>query len=895
MERTHAIEDMAANLLNLLDEVPREAIPSAVEKAAKAIGEWQSDDDESLDIDAIVRRLEERFDVRMGLGVVFEAEDHRPWLADRRGDVDWYYWTRYRRLLLQNRLPPKVVRGIDSTTDQILDHLGDPKRQGKWSRRGMVVGHVQSGKTANYTGLVAKAADAGYRVVVVLGGILNALRNQTQERLDEGFVGTDSARVLDDVALEDKLVGVGRIDRTRLPVTLTTSRSDFNADTARKIGMGLGALSEPLMLVIKKNTRTLDNAIHWLKSNNLRDLKDFPMLLIDDEADHASINTAKQENEATAINTRIRRLLALFDRSTYVGYTATPFANIFIDPDTDDQMYGQDLFPRDFILSLDPPSNYVGPMKVFSSQDDGQGAIVEVDDHTDSLPIRHKKGHAPEKLPASMKEAVRVFVLASAIRAGRGDGKKHSTMMVNVSRFTDVQTNVRLMLEDYVQELRDAVVGHAALSTEEALRDTHMSALHDTWDERNLSGESVWHQLQTHLRETVNSITVIEVNSSATAEPLDYSYANYPNGRRLIAIGGMNLSRGLTLEGLCVSYFLRNSVMYDTLMQMGRWFGYRDHYEDLCRIYMTADAASWYRHIAEATEELRSEFRQMKARGMAPKDFGLCVRSHPESLIVTARNKMRSSHAVPTQIGLEGRLAETAVLFRQQDIVTANRGCLDRIIGGLVAKGSSSRHGESYLWKRIESGVVTDFLEGFTNHPGSVLTQPSPLVSYTNAMADRGTSEWDVLLTSVKRESETRVETEVAGLRLNAPIRRNTTDFPDNGIALNRRRLASRGSEKAGIKEKLIASVDDGRKNVPDRDYRAVRERPLLMLYLIDCRSSSGPDIPMFKDGIPAFGVSFPGSSTSRTPESLVTYVVNTVWWRDRYADLVEEEEDEIE
>ena len=163
-------------------------------------------------------------------------------------------------------------------------------------------------------------------------------------------------------------VGVGRFDHTRRPVTFTNTIRDFNKATATGVGIPLQNLTEPAVFVIKKNSSTLKNLLEWLREHSARgggESIDEPMLLIDDEADNASINIRHGAGEVSRINGQIRDLLRMFDRSCYVGYTATPFANIFIDPDTDDQMRGEDLFPRSFIVSLDPPSNYFGATTVF--------------------------------------------------------------------------------------------------------------------------------------------------------------------------------------------------------------------------------------------------------------------------------------------------------------------------------------------------------------------------------------------------------------------------------------------------------------------------------------------------------------------------------------------------
>ncbi|MCY4187678.1 MAG: hypothetical protein OXD30_04265, partial [Bryobacterales bacterium] len=279
-------------------------------------------------------------------------------------------------------------------TDRILALLENPAKAGQWDRRGMVMGHVQSGKTANYTGLVCKAADAGYKVIVIIAGIHNNLRNQTQRRIDEGFIGRASTGRLGAKVPALTLVGVGRFDSRRQPNSFTTSQRDFNKMIADSISIPLQNLVQPVVFVIKKNSSTLRNLIEWLAAQNARHgtktVRE-PMLLIDDEADNASINIKHEQDEISTINHQIRELLALFDRKCYVAYTATPFANIFIDPDSEDEMLSHDLFPRDFIVSLDPPDNYFGATRVFS--DETKSIVWPIDDNADLLPLKHRIDH----------------------------------------------------------------------------------------------------------------------------------------------------------------------------------------------------------------------------------------------------------------------------------------------------------------------------------------------------------------------------------------------------------------------------------------------------------------------------------------------------------------------
>ncbi len=826
------------------------------------------------DLDVVVRALETRFSIRMDLGSLFEAKDYQPWLINRQGEIDWYYWGRYRKYLLKKGFPPHVVVTLDLLTDKILDHLEDPFKMGNWTRKGLVVGHVQSGKTANYTGLACKAADAGYRVIIVLAGTLNSLRNQTQERIDADFIGWCTR--------DKKHIGASTFGNHRRPVCFTTSLEDFNKKTANAIAMGLSALNEPVVLIIKKNKSTLESLYSWLKDNNQHNLQNFPMLLVDDEADQASINTNKEDKDPTAINWAIRNLLSLFTRSSFVGYTATPFANIFVDPETEDEMENgelyRDLFPRDFILSLDPPDNYVGPLRLFMDGAD-LDCIRDIIDNEDSVPLKHKIEFVPEQIPESLRKAIGCFILACAIRLLRGQlGKCHS-MMVNASRFTKVQIILAGLILELVKQLKQSIANYSSLPPKTALQNSDLLMLHEVYAQEFTSVEFAWPEIQKKLKEAADPIEVVVINSSSQ-DTLDYNIRNYPNGRRVIAVGGLGLSRGLTLEGLITSYFLRNSIMYDTLMQMGRWFGYRDGYADICRIFMTPMANSWYSHIADATEELRRDFKSMERAKLTPKEFGLRVRSHPTALIVTARNKMRTGRKVAMQIALEGRLAESSVLLGDDASLKHNKQVLEAVCEQSeqyvrVRPEPSS----GFLWKSVPANIITTAVQSFANHPESLLTYAEPLVQYIEWLVAARGAYFDVLLRSAKDGAADYP----VGELLIAPIQRTVPCLEESRIEFSKRRVASKGDEKAGLTKEQIQQVKDNYQgeNVPDKEYRKVTGRnPLFMIFFVKVNTK---DSSYFKI-VPAYGISFPGDAGSaKRPEKLVEYVVNTKWWEQNF------------
>ena len=837
--------------------------------------------------------------VTMSDGAALQEAGFEPWLENARSELNPYYWGRYRQLLANRDFSGQVLATLDSVTDRILGLLENPSKEGEWDRRGMVMGHVQSGKTANYTGLVCKAADAGYRVVIIIAGLHNNLRNQTQRRIDEGLVGFDSTGSLKEQLPIQNHLGVGRFDSRRRPCSFTTSRRDFNKTIADSIGIPLQNLSEPAVFVIKKNPSTLRNLIEWLTAHNAQQGTSTvrePMLLIDDEADNASINIRHGQNEVSRINGQIRELLRLFDRSCYVGYTATPFANIFIDPDSEDAMLGDDLFPRDFIVSLDPPDNYFGATSVFI--ENSERIVHHVDDNADLLPLGHPIHHHVVGLPETLETAVRVFVVARAIRLTRGQIGKHNSMLVNVSRFVSVQRQIRNAIHALVDRIRSSTRVNGARPPAEALRDPEIEALLRVFEIHYAESCGVpWSNVQTLLHDSVSALNVVEVNSRS---PGSLDYVEYEStGLNVIAVGGFSLSRGLTLEGLVVSYFLRNSMMYDTLLQMGRWFGYRYGYEDLCRVWMPEEAQEWYTHITESIGELRDELARMQSVNATPTEFGLRVRSHPDTLVVTARNKMGSGRRLRVLIGLANSFVETAVLRRDRSSLEMNRQAAVSFSRKLRRHGFAPEHGERLgggrLVRRAPVAIVDAFLMAFQNHEGSVTTQIGPVRRYIGKRQADELSEWDIFFPGVspKRKQRGSLVDSSFGFPLICQ-RRAAGSRSDNATLMvtNKQRVSSRGIEKTGLTPEEVRGAEEqyrhqfpDRTNFPDWIYRKIRKRPLLVIHLLAI-GREDEDLSK-KRPVVAWSISFP---TTHREETRVEYVVNTTWYQEHYGD---EDDDE--
>lgn len=858
------------------------------------------------ELEQLARDIEFKQGIKAGLGAIVDGKGFVPWLDEEKASIEPYYWERYKKLLLQNGLPRDVVIDTNVVTDKILGRLGNPNKHVPWDRRGMVVGHVQSGKTANYTGLICKAADAGYRLIIVIAGIHNNLRNQTQARIDEGFIGRDTGKSQEKKTGAAKhIIGVGHFDNNRTPVSLTNTLRDFNKSSASTNTSEIDSYKVPVVLVIKKNHKTLENLIEWLGDNSAkgdREMIDQPMLLIDDEADNASINTKYGKKLVTKINGQIRDLLNLFHRSCYVGYTATPFANIFIDPDQDDEMFNEDLFPRDFIIGLGAPSNYFGPNRIFiEGVDENKSVwIRHIDDNEPVFPVTHKIDHPFDSIPASLAKALRVFLLSRVIRNLRGQKKSHCSMLVNASRFTTVRGRIRNRLHEELERIQNAVRINASLGPS-ALKNKEIASLYEVWESEYKNHTPDWDIVQSELLDAIASAKVVEVNSKENN--LKYSESG-ERGQTVVAIGGFSLSRGLTLEGLTVTWFLRNTMMYDTLMQMGRWFGYRPNYEDLCRIWMPKKAAQWYTFIANSTEELHEELRMMDEVGATPRQFGLAVRSHPASLLITARNKMGSGKKITALIGLSNQFIETA----RVSITASDRDSNLKTAQKLITKLDLTKRTEKqwgHLFKGIPVDLIDEFLASWQNHEQSKTTDPAAIRSYIRARKYDELKTWDVLIVSLQQgEQDCTLGTPVV------PINRfvDLDDLKENYVSFSGAgmRVASRGIEKAGVDNTKALEAENvyrerenktdiERVNYPDRIYRRVRDHGLFILYYVKARAPAGQEnddrvklIPAFP--IVAWGISLP---VSARPQEKVEYVVNTKKYKELFGE--EDEDDELE
>ena len=857
------------------------------------------------EFEAVRKELHHRQTIVMDPGIAISSDPNfKNWYNPIDIEPGNSYWARYKKYLSSDLLlPEKVIQSIDISTTDIVNLLGEPVENGIFARKGLVIGDVQSGKTANYISVINKAADAGYKVIVLLTGTIEKLRQQTQARIDEGFIGIDTSDL--ERERRNNPIGVGLINGGISVSSFTSIIKDFNKSVLTNSNVPLDSLSIPLILVVKKNKAVLDS-IYKLFNGEKKDQTynkiNQSLLFIDDEADNASINTNSQDDDPTSINKSIRRILGLFMRSSYVGYTATPYANVFIEPNTKEDMENEDLFPKDYIYVLQPPSNYIGAREIYSEEGQYKTMYRVIDDFEEFLPLKHKKDYElPLDIPLSLKKAILSFLIANAIRDLRGDLTTHRSMLINVSRFICIQNDLKDLVNDYFLLVRDKIQHY--LHNPDYNKYPLLKLLEDVYNEefKNVGSfeetkDINWQSIRAELFNSIKNIRVESINGGNASKLLDYK--GYDNGLRLIAIGGLSLSRGLTLEGLCISYFYRNSVMYDTLMQMGRWFGYRRNYEDLCQVWMSEESYSWYQHISDATDELRDEINRIYYSNLTPLDVGIKVRSSEGALIVTAKNKMRSAGDYVADLSLSGDYIEAPHFSKNSQTINSNIEAVKNLINALQLNGYkvADPNELSLAYKSakqildVKKEIIVDFLKQVETHHRNIKFIAPKLAELIENSSEELLDTWDIAFAQGKSRNEFNI--------LGEPIHRverSTENIASSIITLRKHRIGSLGMATCGLTETQCTQIEEwikeknekyAEKRAPDKEYfrTDIKRKPLLVIYLIDVKSSENIT---HSQPLVGLGIGIPNLKEPR--ELSYAYKVNTTWLKENY------DEDEFE
>jgi hypothetical protein len=823
------------------------------------------------------------------LNLIKEIPDPE-FLADRHRKVGFWYsgprqddvvWPTLKSRLLQE-LPETAVEGVDAASSKVIG-LGSPPGKESISTRGLVLGYVQSGKTTNFMSVVAKAADVGYRLIIVLTGTTENLRTQTQDRINDYLIEPCSS----------------------IWHPLTSVDMDFSVTTPAD-----AILSNPSMrsiAVVKKNPSRLRRLHKWIKTASATTRQNCPILIIDDEADQASIDVGTKRQ--STINRLIRDLLGN-PKAAYIAYTATPFANLLIDPSVE-----HDLYPRDFIVDLPRPDNYFGAERIFG-QLEGESLEDSVDDGLDLVrlisdlevdavrPPRNKtllEQWSPE-VPDAMDAAIRWFLLATAARRLRASKVAHSSMLIHTSMLAGAHEKTAEAVVDHLDALRAELVNEAP---------TASAVFRDLWDSESarVTADSFGNQsiafddLMPHLIETARATKVI-VDNYQSNDRLKYD-KEHP--QTAIVIGGNTLSRGLTLEGLTSSYFVRASSAYDTLLQMGRWFGYRVGYEDLIRIWMSSELKSWFLMLSIVEAEIREEIQVYEAEGKTPAELPVKIRTHPQ-MSVTSAAKMRS--AVKAQVSYSGRRVQT-IMFNEDDgdWLGSNIAATKHLFERLISQGHDENELEASRrgFHDVSADEILDFLDNYKIHEAAKSVDKGAIRRYIEKERIEGDlKRWDIVLMEPLNGDE-ELDLGLEGkVRL---LRRKKMYIPSDDGTANLKAIASTSDRVADlgvgldfIRKSLNLKSSDkitDRKLLHFRQLRDTDRKGLLCIYPI--AKESDPELdksaldPADNRRVPLFAAAdvvglcfmFPDS---RNPRSVVDYVAAKV--DTEYLEALEEELD---
>jgi hypothetical protein len=744
----------------------------------------------------------------------------------------------------KKKWPIDSIGELDTSTTRIMTHLCSKPLRENYGHYGLVVGHVQSGKTSNYTALCSKAADSGYNLIIVLAGLYNDLREQTQTRLLRELTGLD----------QDRKDGI-HIDSSQLStkwIQITKKGKDFHD---LRYLQPIKDTSRPMLIVTKKNVTPLRKLREWINNTDPSLKSQIKALIIDDESDHGSIDTqtggkidiqtGEHETSESAINRQVRKLLkSLSPGFSYIGYTATPMANVFINPEVDDEReLGPSLYPNDFIISLKRPTGHFGLEDVHPPNGTSNFLDYAIpESEADSLRDAADSEDAMDKteLPESLVKALMQYFLSLAVKELRGDGNKHHSMLIHVKHTIETMKPLHRKVETLLRNW-SLIINHRRKGTN--LQNDFKKVWENSYKgrlDRNHSWEDVLENVKQTVAKYPGKYQVVEINSKSEDE-LPYEF-HAKSGLRVIAIGGTRLSRGLTLEGLCISYFTRHARAHDTLLQMARWFGYRHGYQDLVRIHMTSPIRDDYGDMLHIEQSLRADIEEYEENNLSPADFGIRVMKHRKDLAPSGPLKMR--HVELRTVNEDRKIFETPnLVLDNQDILDRNFSALEGLLSSMKTEGEECGPDSlSRIWT-APVDIVIDFLNK-VSFPNSEYRMPIenriiPYIKRRISSTDDELREWNIVCIGSRDTSHNRTFfTENESVTLNCVSR---TRIPDsmrvgNSIAGPWDYVVDLTSPLSKLDRKDFSNDRGGIDQ--NKMFRARNKKPLLLVYLIDPNST---------------------------------------------------------
>jgi hypothetical protein len=561
----------------------------------------------------------------------------------------------------------------------------------------------------------------------------------------------------------------------------------------------------------------------------------------------------------------------------------------------------------------------VGPRSLFGDATEPVAVDVvrEIDDAQDSFYLGHRNNHFVEELPESLIEALRAFLIANAIRDIHGHSRSSRSMLVNVSRFNAVQAQLGSLIEGELASYRNAIRLHSTAYATGSFN-PELAKLEETFSNEYSGAGPTWEDVLEFLPAAVAEIEVRVMNSRRDRE-YEERQLRAENPPRTIAVGGDLLSRGLTLEGLMTSYFYRRVAASDTLMQMGRWFGYRDDYAALTRVWITPELVADYASTADSLEELRSELLRMRDQGLTPTQYGLAVKNHPSALLITARNKMRAAALGKKTISLRGRAIETHKVSSNGHHIKTNFDALESIVGILrksdTATETVSNTSARVYWRNVDKSVVSKFLRAYTPPTGLALFSQDTVARFVNDSVAPDLQVWDVAMIGGAGD-----KIEIAGLTIKRAVRAIKRGDGTFLISGSKQRVAGPGDvaailskERRELASNEFFSLPDKAesKSVPDREYVRYLERPLLLIYPIEGNlqpakseveaNGAGPAIELLPSTLVGVVIAIPerigageGELGPRDTSGEVVYMLNAAAQRLWVPEIFDDEDDDV-
>ena len=679
---------------------------------------------------------------------VFALADpnHIEWLDKKSPEINWNQWNIYSKYLeTENKYSKENVKAIGQLADKIIDRLEDPHSEPDIKVKGLLIGEVQSGKTSTYMAVLHKAIDVGWRFIIILSGMTNDLRFQTQQRINSDFIGYALSETSDhqNCGIREAFPQDNFVDFE----PLTTLNKDFSVTQLSTV---LKKQKDSVYIAVcKKKSRILNNLINWLggdpdnpkKNADRREIATkIPCLIVDDEADQASPNTRKETQEFSAVNGAIRNLLQYFHKSAYLAVTATPYANIFINPkfqEQPDKTALPDLFPNNFIFVKDTPIGYTGVHQLFgvdennteSTNNELEDQVVITippnDEETLRKPI--KKDTVIESLPPSLKRAVRYYFCCCVYKEITVNS--HLSMLVHVDFRRINHKTISALIEKFIDNEKASIDVQQGLKESELESDARYKEYKEIWEQgcfskqaskktdtfRNLSNRDFYTVWKNNFFESIDKINIQTINSDYRGEKLADIYEKIKNSK-LILVGGYALSRGITIEGLCVTYLTRKSATIDTLLQMGRFFGYKNDDLKIMKIWLGQNLKEMFEEADKAQQEIITQVQIMNDHKQTPSTFGLKIHKAPAylKLRIAARNKMYHSHDMTLGANIAGYTLQSSKLPFDVDLLKENREIVSSFLKEIdkLTPRELKQFGD-IVWRDIDSNLIAKLISNF--------------------------------------------------------------------------------------------------------------------------------------------------------------------------------------